>query len=67
MSFASQYIDAMLTLLVGLVASHLGWYHPALSSPPHKAHAAYWRAERCIGPLLIALAVVELALVPGCR
>ena len=67
MSFASHYIDAMLTLLVGLGASHLGWCHPALSGPPHQAHGAFWRVERCIGPLLIAVAVVEFALVSGCR
>jgi hypothetical protein len=62
MSLISPYIDATAALLAGLWASHLGWRHPVLSGPPHEAHAAFWRAERCIGPLLIAVAIVEFAL-----
>jgi hypothetical protein len=36
-----------------------------LSGPPHAAHAEFWRAERCIGPLLIAVGLAEFALTCG--
>jgi hypothetical protein len=61
MSLISPYVDATATLLVGLWAAHLGWRHPALSGPPHEEHAEFRRVERCIGPLLIAIAILELA------
>ena len=63
--FISQYMDAMLTLLVGIWASRLGWCHPAVSGALHEEHAAFWRTERCIGPLLIAIAFGEFALMLG--
>jgi hypothetical protein len=65
MSSLNPFVDATVTVLAGLWATHLGWHHPALSGPPHTEHAEYWRAERCIGPLLIAVAVVEFALILG--
>jgi hypothetical protein len=61
----SPYIDAAATVLAGLWATHLGWRHPELSGPPHAAHAEFWRAERCIGPLLIAVGLAEFALTCG--
>jgi hypothetical protein len=63
MSFIADNIDAEVTLIAGLWACHVAWYHPTLSDAlPHEGHAGFWRTEKCIGPLLIAFAILDFAI-----
>lgn len=66
MSLIAPNVDAAVTLLAGLWACLIGWFHPVvrgLPAPPRSEGMPDATPpvglERAIGPLILAMAIIE--------